>query len=405
MSIIGLLNGATGLRRSLMDSGYTSEFAGIAAKIGRRWRQERFQPDAFPSIAVEAAEDAADIDLQDLLIQNYHRLNLSYRFSDFDLIIFANDRFRIEILYWLEGSTSIHQHAFSGAFKLLSGRSVHVEYDFVTRCDVNPEVQIGDLHLRTSEILQPGSIRRIERGSRFIHANFHMVRPTVTMVIRTHHDLVSEPQFNYHYPFIAIDPFSLKDLRTRQQRLIELVARTGHWTLMERAIDAVWPEPTLAETFDILHLPAIISDPERLERALARAADQHPNFAEEIANTTQEDLRRHKGLILFRKVAGKDQRFLVALLVNLPSAELILQHLSAEFRGEAPATVAVRLLGAISAAGHLPVIPASAMADLVTVIEGRRHLAVTQELRPLLEEDILRPLFSNTMLTRICGSG
>ena len=123
------------------------------------------------------------------------------------------------------------------------------------------------------------------------------------MVIRTHHDTVLEPQFAYHYPYIAVNPLSGKqDLRTRQQRLIEFVVRSGRWDLVERAIDAVWPDPTLAETLDILHLPAITSDPVRLDRTLARAADRYPAFAVEVAATTREDLRRKKGSLLFRRV-------------------------------------------------------------------------------------------------------
>src|ERR1700730_8843365 len=150
-----------------MGADYALEFANVGANIDRRWRQEAFHPDAFPTIAVEAAASVAEVDLESLLIQRYNRLDLSYRFSDFDLRIFGNDRFRIEILYWLGGSTSIHQHAFSGGFKLLSGRSVHVEYDFVMRCEVHPALRIGDLHLHTSEILEPGIIRRIDRGCGF----------------------------------------------------------------------------------------------------------------------------------------------------------------------------------------------------------------------------------------------
>jgi len=215
------------------------------------------------------------------------------------------------------------------------------------------------------------------------------------MVIRTHHETVVEPQFEYHYPYIAIDPFFLKDLRTRQQRSIEVFARTGRWALLERAIDTVWPEPTLAETFDILHLPAIISDPTRLDRTLARAADRHPAFAVEMAAATREDLRRQKASLLFRQVSGTDQRFLIALLINLPNAELILHYLATEFPGEAPAATAARLLATISATGHLPAIPEAEVANLIAVIKGQRKPAEATELSPLLKEEVLQPLFSD----------
>jgi hypothetical protein len=377
-----------------MGLDYAMEFADLGADIDCRWRKQAFDEDAFPTIAVEAAAKVADLDLDSLLFQQYDRLDLSYRFSDFDLRIFYNDRFRIDILYWLGSHTSIHQHAFSGAFKLLSGRSLHAEYDFSIRREVHPELLIGDLHLCNSEILEPGSIRRIETGARFIHANFHIVRPTVTMVIRTQSRTDPTPQFAYHHPYIAKEPFLGKDLRTRQERLIEFVSRTGQCNLVEHAVDTVWPDPTLIETFDILHLPVVMRDPVRLDRALARAADRHPTFATEVAATIREDLRREKGMILFRQPLSADQRFVVALLINLQSVEMILRHLAAEFPGEAPEAAAARLVAAMSAAGYLAPVPEGEVATLAEVIEGRRLPEDAPRLRGLLAEDVLRPLFS-----------
>jgi hypothetical protein len=379
-----------------MTIDYAAEFAGLGAEIDRQWCREAFHPDAFPGIAAEAAASVTDIDWAGLLIQNYDRLDLSYRFSDFDLHIFASDRFRIEILHWLGGSTSIHQHAFSGAFKLLAGRSLHVEYDFARRHTVLPDLLTGVLKLRRSEILKPGAVRRIDCGSRFIHANFHMVRPTVTMVIRAHCNTVPEPQFDYMPPYIAINPFSHENGRTRQRRLLDVLARTGRWELVEQAIEAVWPEPTLADTLDILKLPVVIGNPARLDRLLARAAERHPTFAAELEAVVREEVRRQKGMLLFRRVAGNDQRFLVALLLNLPDAEAILPHLATEFPGETPAAAAARLLMSIAAVGHLSPMSQMEPESVAALIDGRRPRAETPVLSRLLEEDVLRPLFSRS---------
>jgi hypothetical protein len=35
---------------------------------------------------------------------------------------------RIEALFWVDGTTSIHQHSFSGAFQVLAGKSIHSRY-------------------------------------------------------------------------------------------------------------------------------------------------------------------------------------------------------------------------------------------------------------------------------------
>jgi hypothetical protein len=113
-----------------------------------------------------------------------------------------------------------------------------------------------------------------------------------------------------------------------------------------------------------------------------------------LAATTREDLRREKGMLLFRQPLSADQRFVVALLINLQNAEMILRHLAAEFPGEAPEAAAARLVAAISAAGYLAPIPEGEVATLTEVIEGRRLPAEAPRLCGLLAEDVLRPLFS-----------
>jgi hypothetical protein len=187
-----------------------------------------------------------------------------------------------------------------------------------------------------------------------------------------------------------------EERRTKQRRLIDVLARTGRWELVEQAIEAMWPEPTLAETLDILKLPAVVGDPARLDRLLVRAAGRHPTFAAELEAVAREEVRRQKGMLLFRRVTGNDQRFLVALVLNLPDAEAILPHLAAEFPHAEPAAAAARLLIVMAAAGHLPAIPQTESESLTALIDGRRPPTQMPMLSHLLGEDVLRPLFSRS---------
>jgi hypothetical protein len=152
----------------------------------------------------------------------------------------------------------------------------------------------------------------------------------------------------------------------------------------------------LAETLDVLTLPAVIGDPARLDCALLHAVERHPTFAAELKAVTREAVRRQKGMLLFRRVVGDDKRFLVALLLNLPDAETILPHLAAEFPCEAPAAAAARLLISITAAGHLPPISQTEHENLAALIDGRCPRPETPVLCRLLEEDVLRPFFSRS---------
>lgn len=374
---------------------YASTFSRIGDQIDDAWQRRNYDPEVFPEIAEAAAARAPAMELSDLLIRHHQYLDLSYKFSDFDVRIFSNDRFRIEVLVWLGGSTSIHQHSFSGAFAVLRGRSVHVEYEFAPRTAVQDELLIGDLRLRGSEILEEGAVRRIHAGPRFIHANFHITHPTVTMVIRTHQDRDSGAQLNYLPPCVAVDPTLDRDRRTRQRRLVEVLARTGSPHLLRQGVESLWPaRPSVAETLDFLKMPAVVRDPELYERSLARAAELHPEFAEDLAAVSREELRRLKTRLLLPKVTSNDQQFFVALMLNLSRSEDILTHLGREFETETPADAATRLLVDLSAAGHLPHIRLESREHLRNILSGDSPIGDHPELSDITGNTILQPLFS-----------
>lgn len=378
-----------------MATDYAAEFANLGGTIDRRWRQTSYHPDAFPSIAADAAAMVGSVDLDDLLIREHSRLELAYRFSDFDLQLYSTDRFRIEFLYWVGSDTSIHHHGFSGAFKLACGRSLHTEYDFEIRHTLHPELLVGELRLRSSKVFEPGEICLVQGGRRFIHANFHMMRPTVTMLIRTLGDQCYNPLLRYRHPHFAVSQLDHRprmDQCRRRSRVVEIAARSGRWEFLQRVIDELWPNPTLEDSLEILQLPAIKQDPDRLGRALARAAERHPTFAAEITATTREELRSERGEALRRRLVNADGKFLLAVLINVPDADAILDHLAAEFPDEAPCAAAARLLARMAADGHLPRFHESEMANLVAVLEGNLRPEEAPALTALLGEDLLRPL-------------
>ena len=54
-------------------------------------------------------------------------------FSDLPLVFYRCDAFHVEMLIWTGSSTTIHQHSFSGAFRVFAGSSLHSEYEFEAR--------------------------------------------------------------------------------------------------------------------------------------------------------------------------------------------------------------------------------------------------------------------------------
>jgi hypothetical protein len=59
--------------------------------------------------------------------------DVSATFGDPPLTLFSGPRFHIDVYYWLDGTTSVHQHSFCGAFQVLIGSSIHSQYSFQNR--------------------------------------------------------------------------------------------------------------------------------------------------------------------------------------------------------------------------------------------------------------------------------
>src|SRR5512139_3585855 len=59
--------------------------------------------------------------------------NAEFPFGEPPITLFTGRRFYIDALFWLDGTTSIHQHGFDGAFCVLHGGSIHSTYDFIER--------------------------------------------------------------------------------------------------------------------------------------------------------------------------------------------------------------------------------------------------------------------------------
>src|SRR5687767_4243497 len=54
------------------------------------------------------------------------------QFSDLPVTVARGTGFYVEILVWAVGTAAIHQHAFSGAFTVLAGSSIHSHYRLET---------------------------------------------------------------------------------------------------------------------------------------------------------------------------------------------------------------------------------------------------------------------------------
>ena len=88
-----------------------------------------------------------------------HRDHNSRTFGQPAIRLYSGRGFYIEALFWLDASTAIHQHAFSGAFQVIEGGSVHAVYEFEQQERINSHLLVGKLNLCKAEVLRPGDTR------------------------------------------------------------------------------------------------------------------------------------------------------------------------------------------------------------------------------------------------------
>ena len=184
--------------------------------IASRYEQANFDSSSLPDIAAEALGRSRPHDhvtftmiLEQAMAGDVPvQVNPYSAFGEPDITLFTHPRFFIQALFWTTGTTAVHEHSFSGAFSVLQGSSIQTRFDFRETLRVNAQVLLGELVVRDVRLLAQGDIESIQSGRALIHSVFHLDCPSVTLVVRTVKDVDAGPQYSYHRPHLAVDPFS-----------------------------------------------------------------------------------------------------------------------------------------------------------------------------------------------------
>jgi hypothetical protein len=105
-------------------------------------------------------------------------------FSQFPLTI-LNHLGYLDLYFWSDSNTSIHDHNFSGAFKVLKGTYYQNRYSFKHVEDIADWVMRGELSIKKIEQIKPLEVVSIPRGEDFIHLTHHQDGMCVTACLRT----------------------------------------------------------------------------------------------------------------------------------------------------------------------------------------------------------------------------
>lgn len=345
-------------------------FAEIGALVEGRWREQNYDEKFFPAIAAQALAESRLVNCVDPweIIRWVHQapalpqqMDLTAKFGDPPITLYAGPRFHIDAYYWLDGTTAIHQHAFSGAFQVLRGSSVHAGYHFEIEHEINPHFLIGKLSFRDVSILNRGDIREINSGPEFIHSLFHLERPSVTITIRTYKAPAFPRQYSYRKPYFAFNPFFVDASLTKRLQTVSLLLHMKHPQADEFIGDLIDHSDfqttymLLKEAFDFLchrELEAavgITKSRDRFDALLARARNRHGELSDLLEPVFEEEWRQIEIVRRRAEVKNEDHRFLMALLLNVPERTRMLELVRERYGAEDPVELVIDWLKALAA--------------------------------------------------------
>lgn len=315
------------------------QFRSLGDTIATQWQKADFDGARLPNIAGEAlaAFPVGSVSAADILrwVRTTDHLprqeDPRSRFGQPPLTLYRHEHFYITALFWHTSTTSVHQHAFSGAFTVLEGSSLQVHYAFEPTHIVDDRVRIGDLTLMDAEMLQPGSVQHIRGGPAFIHSVFHLDAPTVSLVVRNGRDVDAGPQYDYHPPYLCLDPFAESPLFLRRFQCLKLLLELKASDFEDAVIDTIRHSDAYT-CCRVLSLSVLQHDVEvSRERLLDAAHQRHGAWVAKLPAVWDDMSRR--SLIISRRslIHDPNQRFFLALLANFRSGHDILQVLGERY--------------------------------------------------------------------------
>jgi hypothetical protein len=322
-------------------------FDRLGAMVEASWRRRSYDEQAFPEIAATALSElppSRSVDLFEVAewAERGERMPQQVGDSSFGqppLTVFHGGRFFIEVLFWLEGTTGIHQHAFAGAFHVMHGSSIQSLYRFHAERRVNAYCLVGRVELDRVEYLEQGATRPIVPGAPLIHSVFHLDHPSVSVVLRTMHDAEAGPQYRYLKPSLALTSQATPELLRRRFAAVHAMRAIGHPRAGALIADLVG-RLTLPDAIVFLeeHFERITSedDWQTFWPLVEQVAAQHEVVRDTLGEVFLERRRQRQVVFRRRQVTAPDLRFFLALLLNVPRRTPLLELVRHRFPDRDP---------------------------------------------------------------------
>jgi hypothetical protein len=321
-------------------------FKNLGQVVLKRWQAENFSPGAFPSIAKSSMEENApseNVDMEafieNFLLDDAQPFQTQSSFGQPEIVVFDDPRFYIQLLFWLDGTTDVHQHMFSGAFHVLHGSSLHSRYEFRNAEAISAHLKVGHLELLETQLLEKGRTVEIISGNGFIHSLFHLNTPSVTVVIRTHNDPGSGPQFTYLPPHLAVDPLHNDSLTNRRKQLLDVMEATNHPGYSETVSQMVQQLDFERGFFILQNGITQLNESQDWEAVWAIFENKHGRLAQFVLPTIEEIVRRDAIVALRSSILDVEHRFFLALLLTVINRKEFLRLIAERIEGDPKKTL------------------------------------------------------------------
>ena len=333
-------------------------FQQLGSLVENLWRAKNYSEEAFPEIAAGAL---AEIELAQKGVTPWEILrwvnaesqlprqaDIDGKFGNPPITLFCGARFYIDIYFWLDGTTDIHQHGFAGAFQVLTGSSIHSRYSFQQENAINEQMLLGQVILGDVELLREGDIRQIIPGREHLHSLFHLDRPSCTITVRTFGISSKQPQYSYRKPYLAIDPFFKEASLVRRLQSVAMLLNLEHATHDDLIADLI-STSDFQTTFLILQTAfrmltgnqmesffKLSTSRDRFDNLLAKARQKHGALVDYVLPVLEEDHRQEDIVRRRQFITSNEHRFFLALLLNVSNRNKIFELVRARFPDTSP---------------------------------------------------------------------
>lgn len=332
-------------------------FQELGELIEKRWRDRSYNEDIFPEVAAEELTQfglSSKVDPWEILEwvltgQNLpEQSDVEAKFSNAPITLYTRQRFYIDAYFWLDGTTTIHQHSFSGAFQVLHGSSIHSTFSFIPDRQINDHFVTGEIKNEKVELLEKDYIQAIDGGEKYIHSLFHLDRPSVTITIRTANNPTKNPQYDYHKPFVAYNPFFKEQALQKKLQSLFILLGMEH-PKMGAYTKTLLADADLQTTFFVLEYLRSFFYHIEIEKSfgLNIGIERFNNFAE-VSKTRHGDVidkflavyeekDRQTDIIKRRGVITEpEHRFFLALLLNVDERSRLFDLIKKKFPDDDP---------------------------------------------------------------------